>query len=232
MNQFDLELELQRLRNSGSSSAAKISAAATTSAAKISAKAQIEIAKRELEFKREEMTKIGIPSMLADIWYKQQQVQLAEKAFKLEQANLGFEYLKFSSTLQGPANYFQGADFARGASQRQDVPLFLQMLDKNLAAPQFQGQAQGSPEAMSTDTLKRDLLGNPLKESQDASALAAIKGIFDRGSRVLDPGVIESLDKDELAAFASGGGKLGYDVPRWLRDYQRSKLGTESPLLA
>lgn len=197
-------------------------------------KAQIKIAKLQLGFQKEQMERIGIPTMQAEIWYKQRQIELAEKAHSLAQANLGFEYLKFASTIGGPENYFQASDFARGATERQDVPVFLQNLLSNMQEGNAAFGAQGgTPDPKTAESLIAKLTGStPTGDTQrkDAAALQAMGSLFQTGAHRISG--LQNLDPNELALIGSAGTKLGYDVPQWLRQYQASRVGTENPELA
>lgn len=199
-------------------------------------KAQLKIAKKQLQFQYDQMRQIGIPTMEANIWYQQQQIRLADQANSLAQSNLGLEYMKFASTLRGPENYFQSSDFARGASQRQDVPVFMQNLLKNMAAGNNAfGASGGTPDPVTAQSMMAKLTGsgpNSQSQGQDSAALNSMDQIFKAGAHRLSPGTLESLDQSELALLSSAGDKLGYDVPRWMRDYANSRVGTEAPNLA
>ena len=68
---------------------------------------------------------------------------------------------------------------------------------------------------------------SPAGYNMDA-ALSAIGDFFKRGATGVAPGVLESMDDAELQSLSSGGRKLGYDVPAWMRQWQRSRIGQTS----
>lgn len=195
-------------------------------------KSQLKIANGQLQFQRDQMEKIGIPAEQAQEWMNHEQVRLADQTFQLSKASLGLEYLKFSSTLSGPNNYFQASNFARGA-QASGASAFLQSLQANQQSAAFQGQGPGGPDPLTAASLTSKLNGSgPDTSSTDAANLASIGSVLGAGPGQLAPGTLESLDPNEMALLSSGGGQLGYDVPQWLRTYQKGQIGTESGLAA
>lgn len=214
-------------------------AMAGVKASKEAVKAQLKIAKMNLDFEYEQMKKIGIPTMEANRWYQQQQVRLADEAHKLAKAELGLEYAKYSASLSGPANYAQAWNFARNA-QNVGAPEFLKALEQNTGLQAgFAGQyAMPDRETPASIAAKMgygtgaDKAAASAAEKQFQEARDAAWNIFSRSGASYAPGSIESLDQGELEGLVSLGGDVGADVPRWLRDYQRSRMGTENPLLA
>lgn len=174
----------------------------------------------------------------ANAWYQREQTKLGWAAqrldeeiqrgrLSLDQSKLGLDYLmadaEFRST---PDNYFKLMDFQAGASQRQDVPIFLQRLVENTTgaqSPQNPGQPApgGTPTAGSAQQAIAALTGQAqpsgggggesAPKSTDprlAAILAAVKaappsgtdGWNDQDKTAL--GVIQSL-------YQQGFGSLG-----------------------
>ncbi len=77
----------------------------------------------------------------ADKWASEQQVKLGVLGHMIQRGTLGLEYLKTATEYAStPDNYFKLADFMRGASQRQDVPIFMQSLLEGVQMPAWTTQ--------------------------------------------------------------------------------------------
>lgn len=177
-----------------------------------------------------------------------------EKTFGLDQGKLGLSYLQTAATLAStPKNYFELADFAAGASERQDVPVFLQKLQAGVTAPSGLSAYGGTPQTLgvggasamltgggtsnstgnaTTDPNLKDALAvaKAMPPSQmsglnahDSAALNAIAAIYHRGPQALASGSLESLSPVELSLFESGGKRLGFDPASWQQGYQRTR---------
>lgn len=200
-------------------------------------RSQLKIAAQNIKFQRDEMIKIGIPEMEANRKYQEEQIRLGDQAHQLARAQLGLDYQKFAATLSGPENYFQAANFYRGASASGAPASFLDALNQNAGISAFQGTGTVAPRPLTAGGIAMGLTGAPSAGTpgsggEDAQNLASIDSLLSRSGGSLAPGSLEALDENELALISSGGGALGYDTPRWLRDYQRSRMGSESGLLA
>ncbi len=158
--------------------------------------------------------------------YNRAQVELAK-------GRLGLEYLSTAAQLRGPEDYFQQSDFMRGASERQDVPIFVQALQNNQRMPAFQAPG-GAPTAVSAEGMLGQMTGQggaggTNVQAQNDSALAAIKGIGAAGGIKLGGGALEQLSKDELGLLKSGieKGGPGQTALSWdtfLSGYNRSRV--------
>lgn len=189
-------------------------------------------ADQQIAWQREQMEKIGLPELaikqrLADL--EEQKFQEASQQFRATQ---GLDYLKFASTLTGPENVFNAADFARGASQIGDLPVFLQALSSNTPLRAFTGNGPGVPTPQTAESLAARLLGTApaatatglTPQQQSDAALARIGSIFQRGANQIGAQGLESLTESERQILQAGGNKLGYDVPAWLQQYQQSRV--------
>jgi hypothetical protein len=250
-SQYDydaLEAQIEASKRSAESQikAANIAASASKSIAKGNWKvqreqirSQLKMAAQEIKFRRDEMIRIGIPEMEANRRYQEEQIRLGDQAHGLAKAQLGLDYLKFASTLSGPENYFQAANFYRGAAASGAPASFLDALNQNAGVSVFQGTGGQAPRPLTAQGIAFGLTGQAGgvpgsvdQATQDAQNLASIDKLTSRAGGSLAPGSLEALDENELALVASGGGALGRDVPRWLRDYQRARMGSESVLAA
>jgi hypothetical protein len=206
---------------------------------------------------------VGIPSAKVDKWYKEQSIQLArdeliedrrqfdlkfgEDARQFNQtfgesqrqfnAETGLDLLKTGASLSGPENYFESADFARGVSQRGDVPKFLEDLRSTGAAGLATGPYTQQPTPLTLESLTRRLTGTggngatgvggapaPGGTGEADRALAAVTEIGMRPNKIAPMG-IESLQPGEQKALASGLGKAGFYTPDWLAQYRQGGLG-------
>lgn len=158
-------------------------------------------------------------------WYQEQQVRLAE-------SRLGLDYLTTAAQMRGPGDWAQFSDFLRGASQRQDVPVFVQALQNNTRMPAFQA-AGGQPTPASADALLAQMTGQggggaaaggANNRSQDEMAFSAIADIGARGANQLGGGALEQLLPEELQMLASGLERAGYSMPAFLTQYARSRV--------
>jgi hypothetical protein len=210
--------------------------------------------KETLKLKRQELLEIGIPAAKVDKWYKEAQIQLARETliedrrqFDLQfgegqrqfNASTGLDLLKTGASLSGPENYFEAADFARGVSQRGDVPKFLEDLRSTGAAGLATGPYSQSPTPLTLGSLQAKLLGTggngsmgpgaggaaaPGGTGEADRALAAVTQIGMRPNK-LQPMAIETLQPGEQKALASGLGKAGFYTPDWLAQYRQGQLG-------
>jgi hypothetical protein len=173
-------------------------------------------------------------------------------------AETGLDYLKTAATMRGPENYLQQADFLRGASQRQDVPIFLQNLARGTSGAAFQAPG-GAPQGATMANLIARLGGNAAAavggapaaggvpaaggatgtgpSGQDASFLNAARQIAQKGFHTLAPGTLESLDPNELGALKSAVEYSGDGGPAWswdsmVRQYRNAGIGQGDANLA
>lgn len=179
----------------------------------------------QLQFSRDQMEQIGIPELVI----KQQLAKLEQDKFAelTQQAHAAqaFDYLKFASTLSGPADYFQQADFFRGAQGQQQLPVFLQALQKNVQMPAFTGTGDTAPATLTPQTLATNLAGanGTTGTASVDPRLAAIGQIAANGAQKLAPGSLEQLTPDELSLFGSGLQKVGISAPAFLQQYAKSR---------
>ncbi len=194
-------------------------------------KSQLKIAKMNLDFQYKQMKEIGIPESEARISYMKGQEEIARMAEDRARAGLALDYVKFASTLSGPADVINAAQFARGAGQVEGLPEYMKILQQNVPGAAFQGTGdQSLVQPLTAESLMAKL-GNT-DTSREDSMVAWARNFFGQGPGAVAPGVLGSLDENELAMTGAAGAEAGIDVPRWLRDYQRSRLGNESGLLA
>lgn len=204
------------------------------------------LALKQQEWEREGLPMLVIAQRAADLKEKEYQTQKS-----MAQANLGLGYLKAAAELRGPENYFQQAQFLRGASMQGNVPEFLRALQENRAASSMGGATSGQAAAPVTmDSLGTRMTGMPplggqpapnadmvyalggapaaARAASDSTALNAIGGVFGRGAAGLAPQALEGLSESEMKLLASGGAALGYDVPAFLQAYQQSRIGQKA----
>ena len=153
-------------------------------------------------------------------------------------------YLSMAAQLRGPENYFQAANFYRGASQT-DFPAFLQSLlgnggIGNLGArelPSFTGTNGAGPAPATMQTLAAGMTagqptGTPTGaattgQSGQMGILNAINQIASNMGQ-LPGGAMENLTDTEQQLFASGAEYLGHDLPSLLNQYANSRVGQGS----
>lgn len=176
---------------------------------------------------------------LPELQIKQRLAQLEEDKFhetaRQFNSTQGLEYLKFASSLGGPADVFQSADFYRGAQQRGDLPVFLQALEKNTQLPAFQGAGTVPQEAQTAAGIASRLTGGgattPGGYNPD-QALASIGSIFQRGATGLSGNALEQLNPSEIGILQSGAKKLGYSWDDWIKSYGASRVGQSASTAA
>lgn len=191
------------------------------------------LAQKEAEWTRDGVPRLVIAQRLAaleDEKFRETVRQFNESTRQFN-ATQGMDYLKFASTLGGPSNVFQQADFFRGAQQTGQMPTFLNALASNTALPSFQSAGGVAPTAQTAGGLAGQLGGagggggtTPGGYNTDA-ALAQVGSIFKGGATGLAAGSLERLDPNELGIMQSGAKKLGLDWDQFVRTYQRSGVG-------
>lgn len=156
---------------------------------------------------------------------RQFDLQFAEQQRQFN-ASTGMDALKVAASLTGPGDWAKELQYARGFQGIEGANDFLKALtDISGVQSAFQARA-GTPEAATAQSLLGKLSGESTDwTSQSANAnLGAISAIGQAGAHRLSPGSLESLDESERSFLFGGLGQLGYDVPRWIRDYYRSRL--------
>lgn len=175
----------------------------------------------QMALKEREWLRQGLP----ELEIKQRLAQLEIDRF---QSTTGLDYLKFASTLGGPADYFQASDFYRGAQQRGDVPLFLKALSSNSQMPAFAGAGAVPATPLTAAGIASRLTGNgatTLGGYNPEDALSTIGSIFKRGATGLAPNSLEQLSPSELGILQSGAKKLGYSWEDMIKSYGASRIG-------
>lgn len=173
--------------------------------------------------------------------YQRAQLQLAREQFEfnkgMEQSKLGLDYLKTQVDYQNsPDNYFKLMDLRAGASQRQDVPIFLQNLFSNVQAPAWQTPG-GTPTPGSVQAGAAALTGQSSgastasgagssapKDPAMQAAIAALKASPPSGTQGYS-----DQDKDALAIigaiYGRGFGALGPQALEQAGDVGQRLLG-------
>lgn len=154
-------------------------------------------------------------------------------------AETGLGYLTAAAKMRGPEDYLQQADFLRGASQRQDVPIFLQNLMNSVGGAAFQAPG-GAPQGATMASLVQKLGGGATvpgaaagPSGQNASFLGAARSMAQQGFHRLAPGSLEALDPNELGVLKSAVEYSGDGGPAWdwnslLRQYKNAGIGQGS----
>lgn len=148
-------------------------------------------------------------------------------------------YLQIGASLRGPQDYFQYANFARGASQT-DFPAFLADLMANGGIPGT-GSANGStlpsfgavngptPAPASIQGLAEQLrtgqMGTPGTGSGDSNDLLGSIDEIARNMHRLSRGSLEALTGTERALLQSGAEARGHDWPTLLERYMAAGIG-------
>jgi hypothetical protein len=107
--------------------------------------ANVQVERDKLAQAKDEMEKIGIPKMLADKWYQEQQVRLADSAQKIEEEKVGVQrgqlgldaFSKAVDLASSPAKYFQFGDFAQGLAANPQATDWLKALGSETAQSGF-----------------------------------------------------------------------------------------------
>ena len=84
--------------------------------------------------------------------------------------------------------------------------------------------AQGELTPMAAGT-------NPVPSNNDVDAAAAkLREVYSKGGASFGPQQLEGLTPTELEMFKGGGGAVGADVPGFLAQYERSRIGQQSAM--
>lgn len=163
-----------------------------------------------------------------DKWYQEQSIGLAKERLAQDQrqfeATTGLDMLKTASSLRGPENYYQAAEYARGVSQMPQSATFLNSLANQTRMADYGAQG-GLPNPETMGTLSAKLTGQGGTSAYDDNNLGVIGNIAAKGAHQLAPGSLESLTSTERGLFTSGLDKLGIDTPTFLQQYARSRIG-------
>ena len=179
----------------------------------------------QIDQAKDRMEQLEIPQMEADAWYKAAQWDLGKAAQDIDRGQLGLQWTNLVAQAgQKPEDYFYAADVARGASGREDVPVFMNALLQNVA-PRT-GAPGGSPQPASATSLADSLLNysGSNRERQDQRALEVAGQIFQRGGGAIRPGVLEGLSGTEMKLLGSAGAKKGVDMPAWFEDWASKRI--------
>jgi len=236
--QLDQAWRIAQMGESGATSRARIGASASTANARTAAAASRANAKLAAETQR-----YGIDvGRLTDQEKIALERELGYGDLGIKSGQLGLGYLDTASRLRGPDDLLQFADFQRGASARQDVPIFMQSLLSGGVLPGFQapgGQAPGLniQGLMSKLAGGGTMPGAGAQEGQNATFLQSARDLATRGFHTLGPGSLESLRPVELGALKSAVEYSGDGGPSWRWDdlldvYGRSGIGQGDPRAA
>lgn len=139
-------------------------------------------------------------------------------------ASAGMQAMEFAASLGGPEDWTRELQYARGVSESGEMQKFLQdLIDIDSVSAAFQQRA-GEANPLTAQSVYNQLVNGPTDaQSQEANTnLAGIDAIMAAGAHRVSG--LENLDESELSYLFGGGNSLGYDVPRWIRDYYRSRL--------
>lgn len=163
---------------------------------------------------------------------------------RMEGGKLGLGYLTTAANMRGPENYLQQADFLRGASQRQDVPIFMQNLLTGVSNAGFQAPG-GAPAGLTMQGLIAKMTGGGAAggaggsgpTGQDATFLQSVRDLAQRGLHSLQPGALERLSPTELGVLKSATEFSGDGGPAWswddlMKQYSSSRIGQGSATAA
>lgn len=204
---------------------ARISAGQSGKNVEMQTAAQLKIERMRIDATRDRMEQLEIPQLEVDAWYKAAQYDLGKAAQDIDRGQLGLQWTNLVAQAgQKPEDYFYAADVARGASERQDVPIFMNALLQN-QAPRT-GAPGGPPQPASATSLADSLLNysGSNRERQDQRALEVAGQIFQRGGGALKPGVLEGLSGTEMKLLGSAGAKKGVDMPAWFEDWASKRI--------
>lgn len=129
--------------------------------------ADVQSEREKLAFAREEMEKIGIPKMLADKWYQEQQVILAQEAQKIDRERIGVErgrlgleaFTKAVELASSPASRFQFGDFATGLARNAQARDWTAALTDAVNQSGFGVAADAGVQAMAPQDALAAMLG-------------------------------------------------------------------------
>lgn len=212
---------------------------------------QYKLGMANLKFQEKRLRELEIPELELRERMRQDQVNQFEQQIGLAKDQFAFQIVQFEASLGGPQNWVQASNAARGL-QNAGIAGFAERLRENQAAGPAFGETSTDLQSNRTtmDSLINKITGQENAAtsgaSQQGSALGtasieedptykAISDVLARGGRSMAAGTVESLDPNELAMMQSVAqntnlGEAGF--MRWLRDYQRSRVGTENPVLA
>jgi len=183
-----------------------------------------------------------------------QQTQAAQlQAFNeaMQQQGMGLQALQMASQLQGPQNWVQAANFARGVSNS-NIPVFLQnmlsgttspaavggsglsnpltlgSLAASLGAGKMSGPGNGNPNLMQLDAAGAPgaaAAGGATGNSEQDRMFQMARDMFTQGGGALAPQTMESMTPTEKQMLQSLGGAVGADMPTFLQQYANSRIG-------
>jgi hypothetical protein len=149
------------------------------------------------------------------------QVQLGNLG--LGQQNLALNAIRQAAELGGPENYVQATNFARGVSQT-DIPVFLRNLLSGQATSGVVGGA-GLSNPQSFGGIATQLTGGQGAAGDVNQQLNLGRRLFGQGGGALAPGALEGLTPTELQMTGSLAKAVGGDLPTFMAQYARSRVG-------
>lgn len=154
----------------------------------------------------------------------------------LSQARQGYDLLNMQANLRGPQDFFQADELSRGIAAQPGTATFLNALKNNTNLAGYGAQA-GVPDKANINALAARLgytgpelvpgagVASAGGSSNAATNLAAIRDIGAAGAHKLGAGSLEQLTDTERKLLESGLGASGFDVPTFLQQYARSRIG-------
>jgi hypothetical protein len=146
----------------------------------------------------------GANEQMAQMTPEQQQALAQQKYTAAQQ-----QYGGAQQTMQ-PAQYMQGQP-APGATEQAPIA------DRWNALRQQVGQQNAQLQAW------QDSGYGGAAAPQDPQQ--ALRDVYSRGGQSLGPQQLEGLTSSEMSMFQGGGGSVGADVPGFMEQYKRSRIG-------
>jgi hypothetical protein len=156
----------------------------------------------------------------------QGQLGVAQGQLGLGQSQLGLDTLKTAATLTGPSDWLRATAFSRGVASDANLPEFVRRLMTGQSTAVMGGPQPGAtPSAPLT---LGGLAGQVTSGGDVASAANAadsVRRLFAQGGQALAPQAMEGLSSTEKSMFTGAGSDLGFDVPGFMANYDRSRIG-------
>ena len=100
---------------------------------------------------------------------------------------------------------------------------------QNLTEDQRRVAMQNAAGALRAELNPQAAGSNPVPSNSDVDAAAAqLRDVFAKGGASFGPQQLEGLTPTELEMFKGGGGAVGADVPGFMAQYERSRIGQQA----
>lgn len=139
--------------------------------------AQLKLGMAQLKFQKQRMKKLEIPDLELRTRVAEHEMQMAEKIFQLNLAELELQTIQFEASLGGPDNWVQASNYARGVRDS-NYAQFVKNLAEGKKGAAFGTPVEEAPDRRTMDSIAARLAaeGTPAAGGPGQAGAAGASG--------------------------------------------------------